>query len=43
MTKQDVEILKKLMEKAKDRDLGIDSINYYYALKHAIEELEKNA
>lgn len=37
----DIEILEKLEEKAKNRDLGVDSVNYYYALKHAIE-LMKN-
>ena len=42
MTKQDIEILKTLMNKAKERELGVSSIIYYYALKHAIEELEKN-
>lgn len=40
MEKQDIEILKTLMNKAKERELGVSSIIYYYALKHAIEELE---
>ena len=43
MEKQDIEILKILMKKAKERDLGASSIIYYYALKHAIEELERIA
>jgi len=38
---EDIEILKKLMDRAKNRELGVDSINYYYALKHAMEEIEK--
>lgn len=40
MEKQDIEILKILMNKAKERELGANSIIYYYALKHALEELE---
>ncbi len=40
MEKQDIETLKILMNKAKERDLGASSIIYYYALKHAVEELE---
>ena len=40
MEKQDIEIMKVLMHKAKERELGASSIIYYYALKHAIEELE---
>lgn len=40
MEKQDIEILKILMNKAKERELGASSIIYYYALKHALEELE---
>lgn len=39
MNKNDIKILEDLMERAKSRDLGINSINYYYALKHSIEEL----
>ena len=41
MAKQDIEILKILMNKAKERELGVNSNIYYYALKHAIEELER--
>ena len=33
----DIEILEELKEKAANRDLGIKSIEYYYALKHALE------
>lgn len=40
MRKRDMEILKDLRGKAKERKLGIRSIGFYYALKHAIEELE---
>ena len=36
----DKEILKELKEKAEERDLGVKSINYYYALKHAIGLIE---
>ena len=36
----DKEILKELKEKADERDLGVKSINYYYALKHAIGLIE---
>lgn len=39
MNNNDIKILEDLMERAKNRDLGINSINYYYALKHGIEEL----
>lgn len=35
----DIEILKQLREKAKNRDLGVNSIYYYYALKHTINQL----
>lgn len=38
----DIEILEQLKEKAKDRDLGINSINYYYALSHAITILKEH-
>ena len=37
--KTDIEILEELKEKAGHRDLGINSINYYYALKHVLEIL----
>ena len=37
----DIEILEQLKEKAKNRDLGINSINYYYALSHALEILKE--
>lgn len=37
----DIEILEELQEKAKTRDLGINSINYYYALKHALNILKE--
>ena len=37
----DIEILEKLKEKARHRELGIDSINYYYALAHALEQLKE--
>lgn len=40
MRKRDMEILKDLRDKAKERQLGIRSIGFYYALKHAIKELE---
>ena len=36
----DIELLKRLKEAARSRDLGLNSIEYYYALKHAIEELQ---
>ena len=35
--KSDIEWIQELIEKAKDRELGINSINYYYALKHLLE------
>ena len=38
----DIEILEQLKEKAKNRDLGINSINYYYALSHALEILKEH-
>lgn len=34
----DIEILQELKEKARNRELGINSINYYYALKHLTEQ-----
>ena len=35
--KSDLEWLEELKEKAKNRELGVDSINYYYSLKHLLE------
>ena len=37
----DIEILEQLKAKAKNRDLGINSINYYYALSHALKILKE--
>ena len=34
----DIEILEELKKRAKQRDLGINSINYYYALEHVLKE-----
>ena len=39
MSKNDIKILEALMERAKNRDLGKDSVSYYYALKHSVDEL----
>lgn len=39
--KTDLELLEELKEKAAHRELGVESINYYYALKHALEILTK--
>ena len=35
--KSDIEWIEELKEKAKNRELGINSINYYYSLKHLLE------
>ena len=38
----DIEILQGLKEKAGNRELGINSINYYYALKHLLDSKMPN-
>ena len=42
VSNNDINILERLMERSKNRELGIESTNYYYALKHSIEYLKKH-
>lgn len=43
MNDNDIKILEDLMERAKNRDLGVNSIDYYYALQHGINQLKEQS
>ena len=37
----DLELLEELKNKAAERDLGVKSIYYYYAIKHTLEAIKE--
>lgn len=37
----DLQLLEELKNKAAERDLGVKSVYYYYAIKHALEAIKE--